>query len=352
METLLTESQSTLIIFYVSSDRAENCIRNGFLYSDITQLKNYLSGAKPDRYSMYAVQFMFDREQLQKLIELHENYIRDTSIDKAYVTADLSTAISYINVIPYLKYDNLDDEAIADFYPKLRFALQERLKQVKSAEEEGTVTSKDGISTPYKDEDGTFIPNIVTRVSSKLAASADKLATSLAGGLVTTKTYSAATNTFKDEAKFSGQEVPVSNLKLSASGLAFIKSQEGFRAYAYPDAGKYAIGYGTQVKPEQYPNGITREQAERMLQSKIDQIENLLRKTVKTNLNQNQWDALVSFVYNVGSGNFQKSTLLKKLNSGDKSGAASQFMVWTGSQGRYLPRLADRRKKEMKVFIA
>lgn len=352
METLLLESQSTLIIYYAPSNRAESCIRYGFTSHDVSILKNYLAGAKPSGYITGAVQFMFDSEKLAKLIELHENYIADTAIDVAYVTADLSSAISYINVIPYLKNDELNDKDIADLYPKIHSALKERLKQIKSAEEEGIITSKDGITTPYKEDDGTFIPNIVTRIPQKILASADKVAASLAGTLATTKAYSAQTGTFRDEAKFSGQEMPASNLKLSPSGLQFIKTQEGFRNYAYPDAGKYAIGYGTQVKPQDYPNGVTREQGERMLQTKINQIENLLRKTIKVNLNQNQWDALVSFIYNVGTNNFKNSTLLKKLNSGDKVGAANQFLVWTHAQGRHLPRLAERRKKEMDVFIA
>jgi lysozyme len=71
---------------------------------------------------------------------------------------------------------------------------------------------------------------------------------------------------------------------------------------------------------------------------------------VKRPLNQNQWDALVSFVYNVGAGNFISSTMLKLLNQGDYKGAAGEFPKWVHTNGQINPGLVRRRAAERALF--
>jgi len=97
---------------------------------------------------------------------------------------------------------------------------------------------------------------------------------------------------------------------------------------------------------------ITTEQAERMLQNDIARFEPELENLVKVPLNQNQWDALMSFVYNLGSANLASSTLLKLLNAGDYARAADQFPRWNKAGGKELPGLTKRRAAEQALFLS
>lgn len=137
-------------------------------------------------------------------------------------------------------------------------------------------------------------------------------------------------------------------MKVSSAGIDFIKKHEGLSLVAYPDASGYSIGYGHYgAEPGQV---ITQSQAEAFLQNDLATVEAVLN-AVPINFNQNQFDALADFVYNVGSGNFTNSTLLKKIKDGDYAAAANEFGKWIYSSGVALPGLIKRRADEAALFL-
>src|SRR5690606_31851608 len=117
--------------------------------------------------------------------------------------------------------------------------------------------------------------------------------------------------------------------RISAAGLAHIKKWEGCKLTAYKDvAGVWTIGYGStgnHVKPGMK---ITQSEADALLRKDLDRFERSVSSHVKVPLNDNQFAALVSFSFNVGTGAFQKSTLLKKLNAGDYNAVPTELMKW------------------------
>ena len=144
-------------------------------------------------------------------------------------------------------------------------------------------------------------------------------------------------------------------MKTSNPGVDLIKGFEGKRLKAYDDGvGIWTIGFGT-IK---YPNGLrvkkgdtcTESQAEQYLRNDLVVFENAINRLVKVPLNQNQFDALASFTYNLGEGNLSKSTLLKKLNAKDYKGAAAEFPKWNKAGGKVMQGLVNRRAKERKLF--
>lgn len=140
-------------------------------------------------------------------------------------------------------------------------------------------------------------------------------------------------------------------MKISSRGLDLIKRFEGFSASTYIcPAGKHTIGYGHIVSPGELFTEIDRQQAEDLLIKDVHFAESVIRHNVHTDLSQSQYDALVSFVYNVGGGNFIKSTLLRLLNNKDYAGAAKQFARWVYAGGRVLPGLEKRRAAEQALF--
>lgn len=140
-------------------------------------------------------------------------------------------------------------------------------------------------------------------------------------------------------------------MRVSPDGRAFIKSKEGLRLRAYPDAGFNSIGYGHQLRPgETYPNGITAGQAESLFAADIAAVEQTLNASVNAELSQGQFDALASLVYNIGAPRFLSSTLLRQLNAGDYAGAAAQFPAWNKSGGSVNPVLVARRADEQQLF--
>ncbi len=143
-------------------------------------------------------------------------------------------------------------------------------------------------------------------------------------------------------------------MRTSQNGIDLIKSSEGLRLTAYPDPGTggepWTIGYGATRGVTQGMT-ITQDQAERMLVNDIQRFEPSIENLVKVPLNQNQWDALMSFVYNLGAGNLASSTLLKLLNAGDFAGAADQFLRWNKAAGKILPGLTARRAAERALFL-
>ena len=140
-------------------------------------------------------------------------------------------------------------------------------------------------------------------------------------------------------------------MRTSPKGISLIKSFEGLRLKSYQDSvGVWTIGYGATrgICPGMT---ITNEQAERMLMNDIARFEPELDRLAKVPLSQNQWNALMSFVYNLGAANLGSSTLLKLLNAGDYAGAAEQFPRWNKAGGQVLAGLTKRRAAERAMFL-
>ena len=131
-----------------------------------------------------------------------------------------------------------------------------------------------------------------------------------------------------------------------------IKIAEGLRLKAYLDTGGvWTIGYG-HTGPEVVKGlTITMEQAEALLTEDLRTAEDHVNSAVKVKLTQNQFDALVSFVYNIGGGAFKESTLLRLLNAGDYEGAANQLPRWVKDNGRLIDGLVNRRREERELFL-
>jgi lysozyme len=141
--------------------------------------------------------------------------------------------------------------------------------------------------------------------------------------------------------------------KINEHGLAIIKESEGCRLTVYTcDGGKRTIGYG-HVLPDNTIDGTTVSQglADAWLDRDVQRAARDVEDLVKVILTDNQFSALVSFVFNVGRGNFSTSTLLRKLNMEDYGGAANEFGKWVYAKGRKLNGLIIRRAKERSLFL-
>jgi lysozyme len=134
--------------------------------------------------------------------------------------------------------------------------------------------------------------------------------------------------------------------------MGLIQNFEGCRLRAYQDAaGKWTIGYGHTFGV--YPGlVITESQADAFLQTDVQNTATLVEKYITVPVNQNQFDALVSFTYNVGIVRFAGSTLLVKLNMGDYDGAAQEFARWNEAGGIVLDGLVHRRAAERTLFLS
>lgn len=146
-------------------------------------------------------------------------------------------------------------------------------------------------------------------------------------------------------------------MTISEKGLKLIKKYEGFRNHPYKcSAGIPTIGYGntyyedgTRVKLSDEP--ITIKRGEKLLEMVVKQFEQGVNKLVKVDLNQNQFDALVSFAYNVGLGALAKSTLLKKINNNPfDENILYQFKRWDKANGVSLKGLRKRRNEEAFLY--
>ena len=139
-------------------------------------------------------------------------------------------------------------------------------------------------------------------------------------------------------------------MNISNTGIDLIKHFEGCETEAYLcPAGVPTIGYG-HIKGVQMGDVITETQAHEMLVEELDEYESYINDLVTVSLNQNQFDAMVSWVYNLGGGNLRASTLLKVLNSGDYAGVPAQMMRWNKAGGKVLEGLTRRRQAEADLF--
>lgn len=142
-------------------------------------------------------------------------------------------------------------------------------------------------------------------------------------------------------------------MKISKKGLDLIKHFEGLELKAYKDSvGVVTIGYGSTGPHVSMGMVITQDQAEALLKQDVSRFEKGVSDLVQVPLNQNQFDALVSFSFNLGLGNLKSSTLLRKLNSLDYSGAANEFTRWNKAGGVVLKGLTRRREAEKVLFLS
>ena len=146
-------------------------------------------------------------------------------------------------------------------------------------------------------------------------------------------------------------------MQTSEKGIALIKEFEGCKLTAYRDSvGVWTIGYGwTQPvdgKPIRAGMTIKQETAERLLKTGLVSYESDVSRLVKVGLTQGQFDALVSFTYNLGARSLSTSTLLRKLNAGDYAGAADEFLRWNKAGGKVLNGLTRRREAECALFLS
>lgn len=146
-------------------------------------------------------------------------------------------------------------------------------------------------------------------------------------------------------------------MRISDKGISLIKQFEGLRLTAYQDSvGVWTIGYGwTQPvdgKPIRPGMTIKEETAERLLRTGLVSYESDVSKLVKVKLTQGQFDALVSFAYNLGARALSTSALLQKLNAGDYTGAADEFPRWNKAGGKVQPGLTRRREAERALYLS
>lgn len=140
----------------------------------------------------------------------------------------------------------------------------------------------------------------------------------------------------------------------SMAGTDFIKTFEGFSASVYKDnAGLDTIGFGHLVrKGEVFPETISDDDAEVILKKDLYRAERSVLRNIRIPLADNQFDALVSWVFNLGGGSLQRSTLRMKLNRGDAiEDVGDEFLKWIWSGGRRIKGLIRRRKAERLIFV-
>jgi|TARA_R110000824_G_scaffold78516_6_gene198136 lysozyme len=147
-------------------------------------------------------------------------------------------------------------------------------------------------------------------------------------------------------------------MKINEDGLDIIKHYEGYSSSVYLcPAARFTIGWGSTwdhngnpIKKDQ-PD-ISKGYAHRLLVRELRHVEHAISRLVSAELTENMYSATSSLVYNIGSGNFQSSTLRMKLNRGNYEGAADEFPKWRKAGGRILAGLVRRRQSERDLFLA
>lgn len=140
-------------------------------------------------------------------------------------------------------------------------------------------------------------------------------------------------------------------MQYSKNGLCLTEQFEGCKLQAYQDMrGIWTIGYGHTGNDVHEGLVWTKDQAEMALLLDVAWAERVVNHLVTVTLTQPEFDALVDFVFNAGSGNFINSTLLTKLNAGDYNGAATEFDKWDHANGKVVAGLLRRREAETSLF--
>lgn len=161
----------------------------------------------------------------------------------------------------------------------------------------------------------------------------------------------------KSGANIPGFSFPLlgANMKLSQSGADFIQRHEGLRVEAYKDqGGLWTIGYGHLLPQNKDWTGhrITIEEAKQMFAYDVKDAEAAVNRLVTVPLTQNQFDALVSWTFNLGQGNLADSTMLEVLNSGNYEEVPGQINRWIYVNGQASAGLRNRRQDEANLFVA
>ena len=142
---------------------------------------------------------------------------------------------------------------------------------------------------------------------------------------------------------------------MNQAGIDLLKRFEGFCPAAYPDPATggepYTIGYGFTAGVE-LGDTITREDAEIRLKFEVAAFESGVSKLVTRTPDPNQLAAMVCLAYNIGCGNFEHSTTLRRHNSGDLYGAANAFLLWNKAAGHVMQGLINRREAERALYLA
>ena len=141
-------------------------------------------------------------------------------------------------------------------------------------------------------------------------------------------------------------------MNISDEGLSLIKDFEGLRTEAYLDSVLIpTIGYG-HTKDVQLGDTCTEEQATEWLRNDVGSAEKCVNNSVKVGMTQGQFDALVSWVFNLGCGRLKSSSVLSKLNAGDDVGAAESMVKYDRAGGQVIAGLTRRREAEKALFLA
>ena len=139
-------------------------------------------------------------------------------------------------------------------------------------------------------------------------------------------------------------------MKVSQDCVELVKHFEGFEDTAYLcPANVWTIGYG-RTRNVKEGDRITEPQAERDLLEELEEFKQQVLNSVKVELKQNELDALTSWTYNLGVGNLKSSTLLKKLNAGNKSEVPAEMVRWNKANGKVLAGLTKRREAEAELW--
>ena len=148
--------------------------------------------------------------------------------------------------------------------------------------------------------------------------------------------------------------------KVYDKGLDLTRESEGFVSHLYNDAAGYCtIAYGHLIKlkrcdgsePEEFQQGVSESRGTELLGEDMGRAERTVMTAVDVDLTDGQYAALCDFVYNVGGGNFKRSTLLKVVNAGEFDGVPFQLRRWVKAGGRTLPGLETRREREIELFF-
>lgn len=144
----------------------------------------------------------------------------------------------------------------------------------------------------------------------------------------------------------------VTALSLSVSGLSYIQQYEGLVLGVYLDpVGIPTVCYGHMDQRLKVGTRFTKAQCSQFLYEDTQSAQQAIKDLVTVPLTQNQYDALVSLVFNIGRPAFSRSALLRKLNSEDYAGAAEEFPKWVYAKGKKLPGLVTRRDSERALFL-
>ena len=139
-------------------------------------------------------------------------------------------------------------------------------------------------------------------------------------------------------------------MKVSQDCIQLVKYFEGFEDTAYLcPANVWTIGYG-RTRNVKEGDKITEVQAERDLLEELEEFKHQVLNSVKVELKQNELDALTSWTYNLGVGNLKSSTLLKKLNAGNKDEVPAEIVRWNKANGKVLAGLTKRREAEAELW--